>query len=381
MGLLRLAIIRVALAAVLSTALMQGDAIAHEVQPSVADVQLDADRAVIRLTTAVEPLIAGIDLGAVDDTDDAPESDRHDALRALPPEALADALRAAWPAISEGIVLRSGTASVRPDLEAIEIPAVGDVEIRRDSVLTLGAPLPPGADPVVVEWDGTLGPLILRQGEAGTGYETFLTAGGATDPLPRDGVAAQSGLALFWEYVVQGVLHIVPLGLDHILFVLGLFFYSLALRALIWQVSAFTLAHTVTLALAVLGLVSVPAAVVEPLIALSITVVAIENVWRGGGREVGWGRIAVIFAFGLLHGLGFASVFSELDIGGALILKLVAFNIGVEIGQLGVIAAAFLVVGWWAGGKPWYRRAVAIPASVAIGAVGLWWFLERTVLA
>ena len=173
-----------------------------------------------------------------------------------------------------------------------------------------------------------------------------------------------------------------PQGLDHILFVLGLFFYALRWRPLLWQVTAFTAAHTCTLALATLGIVRIAPATVEPLIAASIVYVAVENVVAGGRAQITPLRIAVVFGFGLLHGLGFASVLSEFGLGGAhFVASLISFNVGVELGQLAVIAVAFVLLGLPFGARPWYRRIIAVPASVLIGAVGAWWVLERTVLA
>jgi hypothetical protein len=199
-------------------------------------------------------------------------------------------------------------------------------------------------------------------------------------------VAEVSAWAAFARNVVVGFEHIIPAGLDHILFVLGLFFFSLHWRPLLWQVTSFTVAHTVTLALAVLGLVTIPPEsmwLVEAVIAASIVWVAVENVWvRGNGRTIGWGRVAVVFGFGLLHGLGFASVFAEAGMAPAtLVASLVAFNVGVEVGQLTVIAVAFLLVGAWFGGKPWYRRAIAVPGSLVIAAIGLYWVLNRVGVA
>jgi len=171
--------------------------------------------------------------------------------------------------------------------------------------------------------------------------------------------------------------HIVPKGLDHILFVLGLFFLSPKLGALFWQGSAFTLAHTVTLALGALGWVNVPGSIVEPLIAASIVAVAVENIVSGGLSK--W-RPLVIFGFGLLHGLGFASVLGEFGLPeGQFIPALLGFNIGVELGQLAVIAVAFALV-FWAVRKEWYRRVIAIPASLVIAAIGAFWVVERTLL-
>jgi hypothetical protein len=221
--------------------------------------------------------------------------------------------------------------------------------------------------------------LVVRQaGEGDDLYTGYLTKGALSDPLPRAGVAEVGGFENFLRYVVIGFEHILPKGLDHILFVLGLFFFSLKMRPLLIQVTTFTLAHTVTLALATLGLVTVSPAIVEPLIAASITYVAIENILR---PKLGWWRTAVVFGFGLLHGLGFASVLGDIGLDPSrFVASLIAFNIGVEIGQLTVIAAAFLLVGLWFGNRSWYRAAIAIPVSCVIAVIGGWWVIERTLL-
>jgi hypothetical protein len=176
------------------------------------------------------------------------------------------------------------------------------------------------------------------------------------------------------DYVVLGFEHIIPEGLDHILFVLGLFLLSTKMGPLLWQVSAFTLAHTVTLACATYGVIQLAPSIVEPLIALSIAYVAIENVCTS--KLHAW-RPIVVFVFGLLHGLGFSGVLQELGLPpGRVATALVSFNVGVELGQLAVIALAFLVVGWFRH-RPWFRRRIVIPLSLAIAAVGLYWSLER----
>ena len=179
----------------------------------------------------------------------------------------------------------------------------------------------------------------------------------------------------FARYIAVGFEHIVPKGLDHILFVLALFFLSPALRTLLWQVSAFTLAHTVTLAAGVTGLVSVPGEIVEPIIAASIVFVAVENTLSSGLSR--W-RPIIVFVFGLLHGLGFATVLQEFGLpADRLISALVGFNVGVELGQLAVIACAFSLVGFWFRGSTWYRPVISIPSSLLIALVGAYWFFER----
>lgn len=354
---------------------------AHEVEPAFAEIDVDEAAVTVTLRTALEPLIAGMDLAALDDTNDSPLSERHDALRALPPAELLAALDAAWPAIDDRLTLRTGETDLSLTLAEADIPEVGDPELRRDSVLTLTADLPRGTDPVTFGVDPSLGTIIVRQVEGDGTYEAILSNGALSDPLPRAGVAQVSAGDAFLRNMVVGFEHIIPAGLDHILFVLGLFFYSLAWRPLLWQVTAFTLAHTVTLALATLGVVTIPDGamwIVETVIAASIVYVAIENIFSGGKRTIGWDRVAVVFGFGLLHGLGFASVFSEAGMAPAtLVASLVAFNIGVEIGQLTVIAIAFLLVGAWFGAKSWYRPAFAVPGSLLIAAVGLYWVLNR----
>jgi hypothetical protein len=140
-------------------------------------------------------------------------------------------------------------------------------------------------------------------------------------------------------------------------------------------VSAFTVAHSITLGLSIYGVVTGPPALVEPMIALSIAYVAIENVLFSELRS--W-RMALVFAFGLLHGLGFAGALKELGLPRSEFLTaLVTFNAGVEAGQLTVIAAAFLLVGCHCRARDWYRSRVVIPASVAIACTALYWTVQR----
>ncbi|WP_299652124.1 HupE/UreJ family protein [uncultured Jannaschia sp.] len=372
--------IRVMLLAVLSIAGPR-TVVAHEVQPAISDVTVGAERIVIEITAALEPIIAGVDQSEVSDTDASPQASRNDELRALPPAALAAEFEAAWAGLASGITLRSGDMPLAPEIVDIEVPDIGDVAFRRDSAVTIAADLPSGDDPVIFGWDAALGDLIVRQHGEGAGYDAYLTSGALTEPMPRTGVATQTLGQVVLRYVVSGFDHIIPKGLDHILFVLGLFFYSLNWRPLLWQISAFTVAHTVTLALATLGIVQPTMWIVEALIALSIVWVAVENIWSGGRDRIGWGRVAVVFGFGLLHGMGFASVLSEFGLGSHFVASLVSFNVGVEIGQLTVIAVAFLLLGLPFGEKPWYRRRVALPGSLLIATIAAYWVLNRIGLA
>ena len=349
---------------------------AHEIRPAIADATLTEDRIELQILLNAETLVAGIDLEGLEDTNEAPEAELYDQLRALPDEEFADRLTAAWPNLQSGIIVDVGGEIVALDLNSIEVRPQADLELPRDSVVQLSGALPVNGSDVKIGWVAANGPIIMRQtGGGDDAYAGFLDKGALSDPLPRVGAATESAGAVFVRYIAVGFDHIIPKGLDHILFVLGLFFLSLQMRPLVTQITVFTVAHTITLALASLGYVTVNPAIVEPLIAASIVYVAVENIFTS---KITWWRPLIIFGFGLLHGLGFASVLGEFGLApGRFVAGLIGFNIGVEIGQLTVIGLAFLAVGYWFGKKPWYRARISIPASVAIALVGAYWAIER----
>jgi hypothetical protein len=194
---------------------------------------------------------------------------------------------------------------------------------------------------------------------------------------PNDDVLNKlSGTETVWLYLELGFTHILPLGLDHILFVLSIFLLNPKLKPVIWQATAFTVAHSITLGLAMNGLISPPTYIIEPIIALSIMFVAIENIITDQLKP---SRIAVVFLFGLIHGMGFASVLSDLGMPqNRFFTSLIMFNVGVELGQITVILIAWFLVGKWFSQKPWYRKRIVIPVSAVIAAIGLYWTIERT---
>src|SRR5205814_8038967 len=178
-----------------------------------------------------------------------------------------------------------------------------------------------------------------------------------------------------WQYFGLGYTHILPRGTDHILFVLGIFLLSARWRSILLQVSTFTIAHSLTLGLTMYGIVSLPAKVVEPMIALSIAYVAMENLFT---TELKPWRLALVFSFGLLHGMGFAGVLRDLGLPRTQFLTaLLTFNGGVEAGQLTVIAASAAAVAYWRSDPTVYRRFVIQPVSVVIGSIGLFWTIQR----
>lgn len=169
------------------------------------------------------------------------------------------------------------------------------------------------------------------------------------------------------KYLLLGYRHIIPLGLDHILFILCVFFLNSRIKQVILQASMFTLAHSVTLGLAAAGVIHPSSQVVEPLIALSIVFLAVENIFR---KEAGPWRMAMIFLFGLVHGMGFAGALAEAGLPEKDLVKgLISFNAGVELGQISIILVMYILVARPFGDKGWYRRSIVLPASVVIGAI------------
>lgn len=200
----------------------------------------------------------------------------------------------------------------------------------------------------------------------GTNWSSVIDLSQAFTPPTRREIITQ--------YLRLGYTHILPKGVDHILFVLGIFLLSPRVRPLLLQVTAFTVAHSITLALSVFGIIALPSRLVEPLIALSIAYVAIENVAMQKLKP--W-RLLLVFLFGLLHGLGFAGVLGELGLPrDQFVTALLMFNLGVEAGQLTVIAIAACATFAFAK-REWYRRRIVIPVSLAIAAVGLYWTVVR----
>ncbi len=178
-----------------------------------------------------------------------------------------------------------------------------------------------------------------------------------------------------WIYLVLGFKHILPLGLDHILFVLSLFLLSPKLKPILTQSIAFTIAHSVTLGLAMYQIVTPPSKIIEVLIALSIIYVAAENIFSPKLKK---SRIGIVFLFGLVHGLGFASSLSEMGLPrNAYLTSLITFNVGVELGQVTVILAAWFLLAKWFANKSYYSSRVVIPLSCVIIAIAGFWTVER----
>ena len=194
-----------------------------------------------------------------------------------------------------------------------------------------------------------------------------------------EGLSKLSRTDVAFIYMQLGYTHILPLGLDHILFVLCLFLLNPTLKPILWQATAFTVAHTITLGLAMYEVIKPPTNIVEPIIALSILYVALENIFS---QKLKVSRIGIVFLFGLIHGMGFASALTELGLPkNGYFTSLIMFNLGVELGQITVILAAFFLLAKPFGNKPYYRKRIVVPLSCIIAAIALYWTVERIFFA
>jgi hydrogenase/urease accessory protein HupE len=252
---------------------------------------------------------------------------------------------------------------------------------------------PPGADQLTLH--------ATRLASLPPGHREFVIIGGANgvavakkllnaqddtmtidlSPATAANQATTSGsTTTFWDFLKLGIEHIWT-GYDHLLFLFALLVVCRSFRSIAIIITCFTLAHSTTLALATLNIVSLPSRITEPAIAASILFVGVENLLRRGAEPRG--RWALTFAFGLVHGFGFASVLRDLGVGEngtSIVLPLFTFNAGVEVGQIS-IAALVLPIVWRLRKKEIFLRRGVPALSAIVSAAGLYWFLERTVFA
>ena len=298
--------------------------------------------------------------------------------RGLDAPALQQHLEALLPAIASHLDVRfDGVRSaVTVAIGTLEVPA----DVTQTSFVVLSAEgVAPGGSRTVAWSDSliysTYALVLERNGQPP--QTTWIEGSSDSGPLDLQEAEPATRLAIIEQYLLLGFEHILPRGVDHILFVIGMFLLSRSLRSILVQVTSFTLAHSLTLGLTMYGVVSLSPRIVEPLIALSIAYVAIENVLTD--RLTPW-RPAVVFAFGLLHGMGFAGVLRTLRLPRTeFIPALVSFNVGIELAQLTVIAAAFACTAMWYRDRLRYRARVVVPASAMIALTALVWTVERVV--
>ncbi len=358
-------------------------AISDVVKPALTEINVFADgRVMIEVRTSLEALLTGID-GRYRNTQDAPNADLYDTFRKKSAVDLASAFEGFHSVLLDGVELTVDQQVVSLIIDSIEIPEPGYTKVPRTSTIRLKGQISGSRQSLQWYYPARFGDHAVRLKQIDQARDfwhwsdyQWIREDRISEPFSIEGLVVNSfWYRVLYTYVEAGFLHILPWGADHVLFVIGLLLMSRHLRPLLWQATMFTLAHSITLSLSTMGLFTLPAIIVEPLIALSIAFIAIENIFQ---QQVKRSRLGIIFAFGLLHGLGFAAMLAEFGLPeNGFFLALFGFNLGVEAGQISVLLILWLsVVIWfrhWAG----YRRFVVIPVSVVIALTGLLWLWQR----
>ncbi|MBE9567184.1 MAG: HupE/UreJ family protein [Proteobacteria bacterium] len=356
---------------------------ADVVKPALIEIEVDSERIIaIEIRASIEALLTGIN-AQYKNTKDAPNAAEYDALRKMPPDQLLHVFEDFKTQFLQSIYLKADQTKLPLSVQVVEIPLPGYTKVPRISIIRLSSVLPRSADTIQWYYPEKFGDNAVRVRQVDRENEQWhwsqwqwLRDDQASTPFSLSEIVnLQSIFEVITSYIVIGFEHIVPKGTDHILFILGLFLLSTHLRPLLWQVTMFTVAHTITLGLAMNNVVELPSNVVEPLIALSIAYVGVENVLS---KTLHRSRLALVFLFGLLHGLGFAGILSDFGMPqGDFAVALISFNVGVELGQLAVISIAFVLLRFWFKNPQIYRKIVVVPGSMFISLIGLYWFFER----
>jgi HupE / UreJ protein len=292
----------------------------------------------------------------------------------IPPDTGVDAYR---PALTAAIGFEIDGQLSEPKPVSVIVHQAEDKDRPAVAEIIAEGALPPQAARATWRFDLVASAYSLSIHHTGLQQPTLIWIDGDawSAPFSLTGAEKKSLAKILSDYISLGFTHVLPLGFDHILFILALCLYAPRLRPLLLQASAFTLAHSATLALTMTGLIRPPSNLVEILIALSIAFVAVENLVapRPTAR-----RPLIVFAFGLLHGMGFAGALREAaPVSADLVPALIGFNIGVEFGQIAVIGLYILLVGFWTRSRRWYRAWVVSPLSLLIAAAGAAWTWER----
>jgi hydrogenase/urease accessory protein HupE len=359
---------------------------ADVVKPALIEISAHTDGTIkIEIRASIEALLTGIN-AQYKNTKDAPNAKKYDELRVLEPDKLKAKFLNFKQSMLDSIYLKADGKIIDLELITINIPEAGYTKVPRISTLNLSGNISKNTQKLNWYYPYSFGDNAVRVRQVDKIKEKWHWS--QWQWLRKDNPSEAFSLAALFikppiyktigSYISLGFEHIFPKGTDHILFILGLFFFSSRLKPLLWQVTMFTIAHTITLGLSIYQIVSLPSSIVEPLIALSIAYVGFENVFAD---KLKTHRLASLFGFGLLHGLGFAGVLAEFGMpDNAFITALISFNIGVELGQLFIILIAFLLFGICCRHKSWYRKIIAVPLSLLIAFIGLYWTFDRLLL-
>ncbi|KUJ86063.1 hypothetical protein AVO45_03620 [Ruegeria marisrubri] len=346
---------------------------ADAVSATVADFRVENGLFFLELQIDAEAFLSGIELGNVTGNADRANADSYKSLRAMPSVQLEPLVRNFFREWKNALAIEAG-GRLELSYEGARIPVVGNPEEPRSTVLLMTAELPPNARSVRVTWPQGAGPVVLRQQGVKAPYTGFLRGGETSPPIPLAGGASMAPKDSFQAHIPVGFGRIFPDGKEQILFMLGLFFLSPRTRPLTVQFGVFSLALAGGLAARLLGSIAVPADILASLVAASVTLVALENVFV---RRLHLWRLLAVLAFGALHGIALAGDLDGVGLPPAqLVAAMSGVYVGAELALLTVMAAAFAAVGVWFRRKPWYRGRIAIPASVIIAFIGGFWLVQ-----
>ena len=352
----------------------------HEIKPSIIDYKIEENNILLNIRLNAELILSDIDASKITDTNSSSFSDIYDSLRLLTEDKLRELFIESWADIQSKINFNINDETRKLEFLDLVIETNKNFEISRESIVYLKFSINEDAEFFTFKWDEKFGPIIIREiddlKDDDDLYTEYLQSGLKTDKIFIKERNVKSIFKSIVDYFILGIQHIIPKGLDHILFIVGLFFFSVNLRPLLIQVTMFTIAHSITLIFVTVSFININPLIVEPIIALSIAYVGIENIFKKYVKE--YLRYFIIFFFGLLHGLGFALVLSDIGYQSSkLILNLISFNLGIEAAQLLIILFLYFVIGVTFSNKKYYKYIFQIPVSLFIALVGIYWFFDR----
>lgn len=371
------------LAYALLAACVANYSIADIVKPALVEISVFAEgRYRVELRASIEAIMTGIN-SKYKNTQESPNSDAYDELRELQSAQLMQKFTPFRQTLTDNIQLNFDGQPVKLQISDVSIPEPGYTKVPRISLIVFEGEIDREIQQLSWYYPAAFSDNAVRVRQVDLENEKWhwspwqwLRNDQPSDVFSLTEVFSEpSTSSVIVDYTAAGFAHIIPRGLDHILFILGIFLLGTQLKPLAWQATMFTLAHSITLSLAMFNIISLPASIVEPLIALSIAYIAFENMYAHKLRN---SRLALVFAFGLLHGLGFASVLADFGMPqSAYAIALISFNIGVEIGQLAILLLGYFSLTIWFKEREQFHRYVTLPGSFMIGVVGIYWTWER----
>ena len=360
--------------------LFSTSSISHEIKPSIADFTYDESNLNFKIRLNAELILSNIDASTVSNTDSSSLSEIYDKFRILSKKDLEEMFQNSWSEISSNIDIKINNETKKINLIKTEVEDIKNFEISRDTHVYFRVLLDENSEQFTFRWVNKYGPIILRENNNNKLEEELVTeylqSGIESSQFSFKENNFSKTFNSFAKFFVLGIQHIIPKGLDHILFIFGLFLFSSSLKKLISQITIFTIAHSITLIFVSLSLMRINPQIVEPIIALSIVYIGLENIFKKYIKE--YLRYVVILFFGLLHGLGFALVLSDIGYRSAdLFINLISFNFGIEVAQISIVLVLYLLIALNFAKNKIYRILFQVPFSILISSIGLYWFFER----